>query len=267
MTQCRPATDPVAEDAVAALLSALRRSVFGALPEGEWTDGADLVSYAARPAPAAVQRRGRPRPGAPTRGRRGVARRAGLPRAAVRGAQQTSGRTVGGLARRGPRADGRRAGTTHVLLDPSGVVETTPGVGGDQLVIHVVDPTDEEQVGVSAQLLANGFEAPVELLAPLVAPELLTLAGVTAYLGRTAGEPCTTGLGVVGDGHVGVFNIATPPVHRNRGFGHAVTARVVADGVRAGAHRAYLQASPMGFGVYERMGFRTVETWTCFYPS
>ena len=34
----------------------------------------------------------------------------------------------------------------------------------------------------------------------------------------------------------------------------------------AGAQAAYLQASPMGLGVYERMGFRTVETWTCFYP-
>ena len=47
----------------------------------------------------------------------------------------------------------------------------------------------------------------------------------------------------------------------------AVTARVVADGVRAGAHTAYLQASPWGIRVYERMGFRTVETWPCFYPG
>ena len=90
---------------------------------------------------------------------------------------------------------------------------------------------------------------------------------MTAYVGRTDGEPCTTGFGAVAEGHVGVFNIATPPAHRNRGFGTAVTARVVADGVRAGAHTAYLQASPMGFGVYERMGFRTVETWSLLLPG
>ena len=69
------------------------------------------------------------------------------------------------------------------------------------------------------------------------------------------------------DGHVGVFNIATPPEHRGRGYGRAVTARVVADGVRAGARTAYLQASPMGLGVYQRMGFRTGETWRCHYPG
>ena len=266
MSQDGLVTDPVAEDAVAALLSALRR-LFGALPAGEWADGADLVSYAAHlllPRFNGVVVLG---PGASRR-----AAEAWLDELAFRGlpyavlSRPAAAPWVVSLA--------AAHGLTVVereplmcLLDPSGVVETTPGVGGDQLIIHAVDPTDEEQVGVSVQLLANGFEAPVELLAPLVAPELLTLAGVTAYVGRTAGEPCTTGLGVVGDGHVGVFNIATPPVHRNRGFGHAITARVVADGVRAGAHRAYLQASPMGFGVYERMGFRTVETWTCFYPS
>ena len=105
------------------------------------------------------------------------------------------------------------------------------------------------------------------LLAPLVAPELLSLPGMTAYVGRTDGEPCTTGFGALAEGHVGVFNIATPPAHRNRGFGTAVTSRVVADGVRGGAHAAYLQASPMGFGVYERLGFRTAETWTCYYPG
>ena len=88
-----------------------------------------------------------------------------------------------------------------------------------------------------------------------------------AYIGRIGGEPCTTGLGAVAEGHVGVFNIATPPAHRNRGFGHAVTARVVANGVRAGARAAYLQASTMGFGVYQRLGFRTAETWACHYPG
>jgi predicted acetyltransferase len=71
----------------------------------------------------------------------------------------------------------------------------------------------------------------------------------------------------VTDGHIGVFNIATPPAHRAQGYGRAVTARVLADGVRGGAHTAYLQASPMGFGVYQRMGFRTAETWACHYPG
>ena len=46
-----------------------------------------------------------------------------------------------------------------------------------------------------------------------------------------------------------------------------MTARAVAEGVAAGAHTAYLQASAMGYGVYERMGFRTAETWPSYYPG
>ena len=98
------------------------------------------------------------------------------------------------------------------------------------------------------QLLADGFEVPVELFAPLMAAELLARPGVTAYVGRGRRRALHVGLGAVTDGHVGVFNIATPPALRRRGFGRAVTARIVADGVRLGAHTAYLQASTMGFG-------------------
>jgi N-acetylglutamate synthase len=260
-----PVRDPVAEDAVAALLSALRR-LFGALPAGEWADHADLALYAAHlllPRFSGVAVLG---PAA----EQGVAA-AWLDELAFRELPYAVLSRPAAAPWVGPLAAAHGLTTVErepfmCLPDPSRVAETTQGVDGDPVVITAVDPADEEHVGACRQVLADGFEAPVELLSPLVAPELLALAGVTAYVGRTAGEPCTTGLGVVGDGQVGVFNIATPPVHRNRGFGHAVTARVVADGVRAGAQAAYLQASPMGLGVYERMGFRTVETWTCFYP-
>jgi N-acetylglutamate synthase len=61
--------------------------------------------------------------------------------------------------------------------------------------------------------------------------------------------------------HVGVFNVATPSRHRRRGYGAAVTARVVADGVAAGASWAWLQSSPSGYAIYERLGFRTLERW------
>jgi GNAT superfamily N-acetyltransferase len=149
---------------------------------------------------------------------------------------------------------------------PGDVADSAPGSGPDGFTIDPLDPSDSEQVAAGAHLLAEGFEAPLGLLDPLVAPELLTLRGMTAYIGRVGGRPCATGFGAVGDGHVGVFNIATPQPHRRRGLGRAVTARVIADGVAAGAHTAYLQASPMGYGLYEQMGFQTVETWSCYYP-
>ncbi|WP_443081156.1 GNAT family N-acetyltransferase [Terrabacter sp. Soil811] len=68
-------------------------------------------------------------------------------------------------------------------------------------------------------------------------------------------------------GAVGVFGIATPPEHRRRGLGRAVTARILADGVREGASLAFLGASPMGFGIYQRLGFRVAERWASISPA
>ena len=56
-----------------------------------------------------------------------------------------------------------------------------------------------------------------------------------------------------------------PRTHVVRGAG--VTARIVVDGVRLRPHTAYLQSSPMCFGVYERLGFRAIETWACHCPA
>ncbi|MGO9583822.1 MAG: hypothetical protein ACLP36_13570 [Acidimicrobiales bacterium] len=40
-----------------------------------------------------------------------------------------------------------------------------------------------------------------------------------------------------------------------------MTARVASDGLAAGAKWAWLQSSPEGYRVYERLGFRTLERW------
>jgi predicted GNAT family acetyltransferase len=74
----------------------------------------------------------------------------------------------------------------------------------------------------------------------------------------------TTGLGVTIDTSVGIFNIATPPEFRRRGYGAAVTARAITDGLEAGATWAWLQSSAIGLRVYEALGFRTSEEWTCW---
>ena len=60
---------------------------------------------------------------------------------------------------------------------------------------------------------------------------------------------------------VGIFNIATPPGSRRRGYGAAMTARVIADGLSDGGRWAWLQSSPAGYSIYERLGFRTLESW------
>ncbi len=121
-----------------------------------------------------------------------------------------------------------------------------------------------DEAHVHAGLLADGFELPVELFVKLVTPSVLAAPGIRCYVGEIDGRAVTTGAGVTLGDHVGVFNIATPPQHRRRGYGAAVTARAVTDGVAAGARSAYLQSSAAGYRVYERLGFRKLEDWRCW---
>ena len=128
-----------------------------------------------------------------------------------------------------------------------------------ELAIRVIDP---DEAGLHAAVGAAGFDAPLELFEKFVTPNVLKQPGYRAYLGTVAGEPVTTALGVTAGEHVGVFDVATPAQHRGRGYGAAITARAALDGFDAGASFAYLQSSAAGYGIYQRLGFRTMETWT-----
>jgi predicted GNAT family acetyltransferase len=91
---------------------------------------------------------------------------------------------------------------------------------------------------------------------------MLSAPGVRCYVGEVAGVPVTTGVSLTQGSYVSIFNIATPPAYRGNGYGAAVTARAVSDGLAGGAAWAWLLASPSGFPIYERLGFRTVESWS-----
>ncbi len=123
---------------------------------------------------------------------------------------------------------------------------------------------DPDEAAAHAQVPAAGFEAPVELMLQMMTPSVLSLSGAHCYLGEFEGKPVTTGFGLVIDASVGVFNVATPPECRRRGYGAALTARIAEDAFRAGVTSAWLQSSAPGFAIYESLGFRTLEEWTCW---
>jgi GNAT superfamily N-acetyltransferase len=142
-----------------------------------------------------------------------------------------------------------------VLQRPSSL-PSAPALNG--LVIRTLEP---HEAGLHATVAADGFEAPAEPFLQLMTPSLLAAPGVRCYIGEVDGVAVTTGLGVTIGTSVGIFNIATPPAHRRRGYGAAVTVRAISDGLAAGATWSWLQASRAGLPVYERLGFRTVEGW------
>lgn len=112
--------------------------------------------------------------------------------------------------------------------------------------------------------IAEGFGMPLELVAGLFDSALVDApeyAGFTAYV---EGEPASTASLIVSDEVAGVYNVATPEAFRRRGLGEAATRAVVAEGGRRGCTLTTLQASAMGYPIYERMGYRTVVRWLSF---
>lgn len=87
------------------------------------------------------------------------------------------------------------------------------------------------------------------------------MSGVSMHLGLREGQPVARSMGVVHAGLVGVHNVYVPPSSRGRGYGAALTAAAIDAGRAAGATAACLQATQLGFPVYERMGFRRVDDY------
>jgi N-acetylglutamate synthase len=146
-----------------------------------------------------------------------------------------------------------------MVIEEPGQFSAAQAVGG--LVIRELLP---DEAPLHARVAAAGFQVAPEMFLQLMTPAVLAAPGVRCYLGEVDGQPVTTGLGVKLGSNVAIFNIATPPEHRRRGYGAAITARVVADGLAAGARWSWLQSSAEGYKVYERLGFRTIEAWPCW---
>ena len=89
----------------------------------------------------------------------------------------------------------------------------------------------------------------------------LTMPGVTLHLGMLEGRPVARSMGMVQGELVAVHNVYVAPDFRKRGFGSALTAAAIEAGERAGATGACLEATVLGFPVYEAMGFRKIDDY------
>lgn len=120
-----------------------------------------------------------------------------------------------------------------------------------------------DAVGVANHMTTatDGFGVPPSIMPGIMCVDLARRDGWTVYVGYQAGKPVCTGLGLRTGRTIGVYNISTLPSARGNGYGRAITARVVADGMRSGCDVAILQATEMGRPIYERMGFRLITRY------
>ena len=157
------------------------------------------------------------------------------------------------------RQEGLALGMTHTERLPGMLVWRDGFVPAPaELEIGLIGGDEIEQTNA---LLAASFEAPFELFAQFSAA-VRNVKEARWYVGRAEGAIVSTALGFTLAGSTGIFNVATPSEHRGRGYGAALTAHALWDGFEAGSEFGYLQSSPIGHGVYRRLGFRDVEEYT-----
>jgi ribosomal protein S18 acetylase RimI-like enzyme len=124
--------------------------------------------------------------------------------------------------------------------------------------------TDAAGIDAHCQVVTAGFGSDPAVALGTACPDLLDRPGCAVYVGYANGQPVVSGLGWRTGRTIGVYSIATIEAARRRGYGTAMTARVMADGVAAGCDAAALQASELGRPLYERLGFRTVVRYAAY---
>ena len=166
----------------------------------------------------------------------------------------------------------------HAGLEPQEEATATPGmvafpIDHDPIARHAAPEleirraTDATDIAGHRQVVTAGFGSDRAVALGTACPDLLGRPECVVYVGYVDGTPVASGLGWRSGRTIGVYSIATVESARRRGYGEAMTARVVADGVDAGCDVAALQASEMGRPIYERQGFRTVVRYTAYVQA
>ena len=163
-------------------------------------------------------------------------------------------------------------------LEPEGEETSTPGmvafpIDRDTIArqaafeLEIRRVTDAAGVDDHRQVVTAGFGSDAAVALGTACTGLLDRPDCVVYVGYANGRPVASGLGWRSGRTIGVYSIATVRSARGRGYGAAMTARVVTDGVDAGCDVAVLQASEMGRPIYERQGFRTVVRYVAYTAS
>jgi ribosomal protein S18 acetylase RimI-like enzyme len=125
---------------------------------------------------------------------------------------------------------------------------------------------DDSELGMHGKIAEQAFGVAANVF-DTVSEAALVVPGTKLHLGEVDGQPVTTSLSMTTGGATGVFNVATAPEHRGRGYGTAITAHAVSAGFDGGARFVWLQSSRAGHAIYERLGFRTLEHWSCWLSN
>jgi len=131
-------------------------------------------------------------------------------------------------------------------------------------ICRVTDPGGVED---HRTVVTDGFGVARSVAVGTTDLGILRSAECNVYVGYAGGVAVASGLGWRSGRTIGVYAISTVPAARRRGYGAAMTVRVVADGIAAGCDVAVLQASAVGRPIYERLGFRVDVLYNAYVRS
>lgn len=125
--------------------------------------------------------------------------------------------------------------------------------------LRVQEITDLTLIKPWSDVLCRGFGWDESIHEPVC--DLFSRLGVCNaipwrhYIGFYNDHPVSTTTVFDGSGALGVYLVAVAPEARRQGFGIATTWHALNEARNEGHRLAVLQASPMGKGVYEKIGF------------
>jgi GNAT superfamily N-acetyltransferase len=153
-----------------------------------------------------------------------------------------------------------------MAIDLLGMNEDVP-----RLPALTIEPVkDIETLKIWVHITAVGFGIPVTVEPALLkwfATCIELKLPMKYYLGRWDGKPVSTSMLLMAAGVAGIYFVATVPEARRQGIGFAVTQQPLLEAREMGYRVGILQASKMGYPVYESLGFKEyckfgVYLWT-----
>jgi GNAT superfamily N-acetyltransferase len=146
-----------------------------------------------------------------------------------------------------------------VLLGPPRRMRPHP----DLVVERVGTPAE---MSVYCKLISELFGLPITETTHLFSANQVQDDAIRHYVGYVDEVPVVAGTGVLSEGIVSVWNVATHDVVRRQRVATALMERLLGDAWDDGCDASLLYSTPMAYSLYQRLGYELYTQRRCFLP-
>lgn len=153
---------------------------------------------------------------------------------------------------------------TAMNPEPGMVLSALDSIPDRSPSVDIRAVSDDEEIAEIAELTVQNTDMAIDTARQIVPRSMIPDDTFVPMIARVNGRPVGRGLLYLEDDVAGVYNVGVIEAHRRRGIGEAISWETIRTGRKAGADVSVLQASEMGFPLYERMGFETIVEYHHF---